>query len=707
MGSPSNEFWNVLDATDQMRAGIDRTRMPLVANGMTDVRLPLQAIVHSAAGGVLSRGTSTVSPPEPAVLNTTGGIVYFPPGIYLIGRDLSRPDGSTYTASIDQPDLVVWPNVQLWFAPGAVLALPNEVVVRVDGSVRADARQLFSSVGAMPGRRPGRVVFRSSLIREVYPEWWGAASLPSAGDAAAATTNSRALDECVRAAHSDRSFRGSVVAGSYQAIPIVFQGSYVVAKELVIQPLEAGSDTTTPNYDGVILLGRRATGSAGQVRPALKAGSNFSPLEDNLPTGRALLRIKGLHGSRVEGMAFDARITDTSAGADSTAASVCVQITGNNARSSTFRDCAFNNAKHVLVQVGDYIIERTDEWWPVNDRRLPSTSSAVNGGWDLSGLTFENCSFTAEVPPALPRNVDTGAYLFSSVDFSNAASRRRRIVGDQPTNTTGSAHRTSGLVFYANNTLPMILDHCVFSGPMAACIEAYSGALIIRGGTAQNELWAPDYVVPDSGVVRRDRPRGGVDIFVGDLLLPARSTGASAAASATAITVLEFTSQSRQFLDTFRHFSASSPNVGFGATLLQNVSHDAAALTDPFTTPTPAAPNPPAPPAPAAIYWSGPGLWNSPVSPTGLSSTLTLVSCSFAGFRQGTADRRNVLNITEPSGVVVVEQLARYVADVGTSAQNGAAADPMFSQVTRLLGTITIYAPVVAGSSAFHWYYKM
>lgn len=81
--------------------------------------------------------------------STSGGIVYFPPGTYLVGSALTFPSNATVE-----------------FSNGAKLSVNTGITVTINGPIDAGLYQIFSGVGS--------VSMGSSLIPQVYPQWWGA-----------------------------------------------------------------------------------------------------------------------------------------------------------------------------------------------------------------------------------------------------------------------------------------------------------------------------------------------------------------------------------------------------------------------------------------------------------------------------------------------------------------------------------------------------
>lgn len=651
MGTFGSEFWNVtaLDSTQLSLLGeMDQPAIP-----MDDARVILARILAAANRSPLP-----------------GVIVYLPPRDYAIGpQQIAR---RLLQDAWNAPDLLVQPKVTLWFAPGARLIIRPEAVVRIGGPLRAEVTQIFrcdgtdiSSESVSPGPAPqrrGRVLLYSTKVTQVYPEWWGAVAYPDDPNtmpSPAMLDDTDALVDCIRAAHTDRAFPNG---NAMPTIPIALRGKYFISREIEVKGpgpvLRSGlpdrmltfEDRGPPpenallniNFAGIILRGGQQGGSQSPGSATLQAMSSFTPngRASNIKTlakTRALLRLDGLHASVIDGITFS--------GGDPSdpIASVCVQVTGNNARSTVFRGCSFVNARQILVQAGDYIIvntrltETTGEG--ASARSFNPLQAGLSGGWDLSGLRFENCRFESEliVPEVLFPNSDssrpplvTQAQVDASVVARATASRR--------------AQEVTGIVFHAHNTLPMTLDHCFFVGGMAACVAAYGGTMIVRGGGAQNSSLAS----PRSFGAAPEEPVGGVDFFLGDPIL----REAAEAASPTGLTVVQFESQSDQFLSTFSHVSASFGRVAFYPTVLQGVSQRA---TSGNTL------------APPSVVWLGPGIRPAARTPLSApSSTLTLVGCVFGG--------RRGMNDVEASGAVVVDALAFLVGDVGTRMTNPAPA---------------------------------
>jgi len=221
-----------------------------------------------------------------ALRQAGGGYLYLPPGRYYLGRSSVRPADSII--SEEYADLVVPPEVTLWFAPEAVLvplagadwvaprpipgvpataAETNEVRVEIQGDIVAEVTTIFDvqfeedpGLGTAVGRglrtaiaRPaGRVLLTSLRIRQIRPEWWGAlprrpivldppaAPIDEAIHGVSRTT--RAFQAAIDAAYTRRTTPrrradGTLFESPRQwnvrpAIPIVAPSTYVIDQPL-------------------------------------------------------------------------------------------------------------------------------------------------------------------------------------------------------------------------------------------------------------------------------------------------------------------------------------------------------------------------------------------------------------------------------------------------------------------------------------------
>lgn len=215
-----------------------------------------------------------------AVHDMGGGYVYIPAGRYYVGRNRT-PQGAgvpIYSGfALDVPDVLVYPDVTLSFAPGAVLVPMNfslagvasismpgrpsenwRVRIEIQGDLDTEVRQIFDALlevdmpevaSATPA---GFILFTGTRIREVHPEWWGA--LAGALDAAPAVQpriariNHAALQAAIDAAHThrrrplrdaDRNVRrdpidGKVLWWHLPTIPVLARSSYLVWSTLYV-----------------------------------------------------------------------------------------------------------------------------------------------------------------------------------------------------------------------------------------------------------------------------------------------------------------------------------------------------------------------------------------------------------------------------------------------------------------------------------------
>lgn len=80
--------------------------------------------------------------------STNGGIVYFPPGTYIVGSTLTFPS-----------------NVTAEFSNGAKLSVNTGITVTINGPINAGLYQIFSGAGTIAG---------SIQVPYALPQWWGA-----------------------------------------------------------------------------------------------------------------------------------------------------------------------------------------------------------------------------------------------------------------------------------------------------------------------------------------------------------------------------------------------------------------------------------------------------------------------------------------------------------------------------------------------------
>ncbi len=261
-----------------------------------------------------------------------GGILHFRPGRYYIGRRPLRAQIGDTKASTENGDIVVYEDVTLWFAPGAVLVPLStrwnpDIVVRpvyaldssweddlvrieIHGAIRAQRVTIFAVSVAPSATSPdaGLFLLVGDRVEEVMPEWWGANEQLFGGDLKA--RNVLAIQAAFDAAHRHRQrpvrdsvtgrfvrdSSGEVVMQRLPPIPITMINSYDVNAEvsLGMTRAEAGGrrDPLRPvNTAGFLLRGERSVGSQGAGKRTLVAVAPWS--------GGALLAIRGPVGFTV------------------------------------------------------------------------------------------------------------------------------------------------------------------------------------------------------------------------------------------------------------------------------------------------------------------------------------------------------------------------------------------------------------------------
>lgn len=80
--------------------------------------------------------------------STNGGIVYFPPGTYVVGSAITFPS-----------------NVTAEFSNGAKLSINSGITVTINGPIHAGLYHIFSGAGTVAG---------NIKVLYVVPQWWGA-----------------------------------------------------------------------------------------------------------------------------------------------------------------------------------------------------------------------------------------------------------------------------------------------------------------------------------------------------------------------------------------------------------------------------------------------------------------------------------------------------------------------------------------------------
>lgn len=330
--------------------------------------------------------------------------LYFPPGRYPLGRPVARTGPPPGVDAEPYSDLVVPPEVTLWFAPGAVLAplqrepvradLPDlelegdRVYVEIQGDILAELQPIFDVIEVTPGgalEEAGRILLTGNRIREVYPEWWGAASGPFVG-ALGHQRNRIALQAAIDAAYHNRvtprrNARGSFVDASEgivwnrrPSIPVVLRGNYLVDGGIYVG--DAGRSLVPAArvpVGGFELRGDVGFGGPGSLQAA--APSGFGPPQSSL------LVIRGPVSFDIRNVVFNANIVNRG----------CVTIEPVVAEwgYSSFEGCQFQDCLHQLVHLD------------------AETSRTAPGGhvWtskrDFWNLTFTRCQFVPQPEPRL------------------------------------------------------------------------------------------------------------------------------------------------------------------------------------------------------------------------------------------------------------------------------------------------------------------
>lgn len=342
-----------------------------------------------------------------------GGYVYFPPGRYHIGRPSAR-------RSVDLPgdvrsDVVVPPEVTLWFAPGAVLVprhdaplglerLPpgekERVYIEIQGDIIAGLHQIFEET-TEPNRARGatgphdltppvgQFIVSSCRIREIHPEWWGATTTPYGGDTDQTARTRIALQSALDAAYNHRITRLRSPDGSFPggapiidrrlpSIPVVLKGCYELDGSLSIgvTDLELATALSDKNGPLVPLGGFELRGDSAVGQATLRA---FYPIVRHPPGWTApisesdsgtLLTIRGPVSFSVRDVTFD--------GNYQIASCVAVEPVRGEWGHSSFEGCAFLHCRHTLVRLD------------AETRRRETSGQPKRDFWNI---TFSRCYF--------------------------------------------------------------------------------------------------------------------------------------------------------------------------------------------------------------------------------------------------------------------------------------------------------------------------
>lgn len=249
-----------------------------------------------------------------------------------VGKE--RISRSGIQASVEGGDLVVYEDVSLEFAPGAVLVpLGRDYVgvrnvgdrddedrlvrVEIHGEILAPRCEIFalSTSSTSDAHDTGLILLAGSRIREVYPEWWGAVSMASPECPNLAR---QAIQAAFDAAHRHRlrplrKYSGLVLPSRTEpelrrmpSIPIVLTGSYTIIGEVSfgLRRDEVGAPPNPlhpVNTAGFILRGEHGVGSVGIGRANfLSPGVAWPP-----SLGETFLAIRGPSGFTVQNVSFN------------------------------------------------------------------------------------------------------------------------------------------------------------------------------------------------------------------------------------------------------------------------------------------------------------------------------------------------------------------------------------------------------------------
>lgn len=613
-----------------------------------------------------------------------GGIVYFPPGRYLIARP-STPPPSDVPGDV-RSDIVVPPEVTLWFAPGAVLVplgdeeprldgLPpaerRKVYIEIQGDIIAGIQQIFDvAVNAEDtAHTAGEIILTSLRVRELYPEWWGASSLPADLSPASpvmwrttmavqAAFDAAYNHRCVRRRRPDGAFSDdpTVFVRRLPSIPVVLKGVYEVNGALFIGIPNSELDATgaVPFDTPVPLGGFELRGENAIYAPSIRAGkaivrpSAADPLQPiSRENSGTLLTIRGPVTFSIRNVNFDGNYR--------AATCVAVEPVVGDWGYSSFEGCNFTACRHTVVRLD---AER---------RRRSGSALSKRDFWNI---TFSRCHFFV-------------------IDVGVAEPSVHRDGGPEPTTdaiTTDIRVTLAPYSFEEGTVVAVDVDlkeneglefrNCFFLHVASPAIRAVSGRF------ALNETLFH--------VIRPPVPFGEIDATHGhndsrhgtDIYIEARDAGGASTAPERLVpatfTALECETHSVQFLatsDTPRHFNTNGQTRS--ATVLMNVvsSHEVVPehlrAADSETYDNWYVNHGAEPPA---IYWSHPGT---------MGCALIMVGCAFTGPRdKGGMSAVSRSNLDWPNKnrrvVYLGGEPAGYVYDLASNLI-GAAPDDMMA----------------------------
>lgn len=599
---------------------------------------PVGAALAESANAALNARTLQAMANELKVAG--GGFLYLPPGRYYLGRSSVRPVGGI--VSQEDADIVIPPEVTLWFAPAAVLvplagapwvsrraiggALTSDpdasaVRVEVQGDIVAGVEPIFDAQfdsaagsGTLPGGGAGnidpwpagRILLTSRRIRQVYPEWWGALPRRPLSDAEYRLDiprTTRAFQAAIDAAYTrrtspERRLDGSLTGGwnVRPTIPIVAPSTYVIDRPLEVlapsdprvYPWFAGPPLSGGGFE---LRGDRGLGTLGLGDPTLVA-STYEPTR--FPLAGPLLRIDGPEHVRVEGVIFDGDLQARGA--------VSIVPSRREWLTHAFEGCTFRNCVGTLLTL--------------------DATTAQGPRRDFWNISFTRCRF------------EPG----SDTEVS------RRILRPDPSQRpiADAEYNLVAVELLLEDNAGLAFQNCIFFGVASPVIRAHSGRFTLNETVFHvNRAAHPALPARHTDVDFRH----GMDIYIeGNVRLgsPERHVPAT-------FTAREVESQSWQFLGTATGGGFALDRADRSAVVLLNVtsvpvSHPTA--HDPTSTED----------LPPSLYWDQPGALGCP---------LVMVGCRVNGVGRDPARDRDPR--TYPTAVVVAPGMTGDVFTVGCS----------------------------------------
>lgn len=327
-----------------------------------------------------------------------GGYIYFTPGWYLIGRPRAALPAGLRRDLLS--DIVVPPEVTLWFAPGAVLVpLGNErprdglaqvqdaarVHIEIQGDILAGIQQIFEVVIPSGSQTlpAGKILLTGHRIREVHPEWWGAETTAKNTESFTfARKTTLALQAALDAACNDRLAPRPLHTGRprrpYASIPVVLRGRYPIDATLHVgvAPSDVGRVATTDSTTLPVSTGGfELRGETGVGLSSLQAVQPFGAT----PREEPLLAIRGPVSVAVRDVGFFAALN----------IGRCVTVEPVEAEWGycSFDGCAFADCTRELVRLDAEALRRVPP--PAQGRPAPAWGTKQ----DFWNITFTRCSF--------------------------------------------------------------------------------------------------------------------------------------------------------------------------------------------------------------------------------------------------------------------------------------------------------------------------